>query len=137
MRLYPPIPLIARHLDEDIQLNDHLLLKGSEIVYNIYCIHRDPRVYPNPSEYKPERFDSSNISNIPKGAYLPFGVAPRNCIGYRFALIEMKIFLIHILRKFEISSVKKLEEVSTVNFFVKNLHFDIFASPFLVKILFV
>ena len=114
LRLYPPVPLIARHLEEDVQLDGHLLLKGSDIVLNIYCIHRDPTVYPNPSEYNPERFDSSNISNIPKGAYLPFGILPRNCIGYRFALIEMKNFLIHILRKFKIFSVKKHEDVSVI-----------------------
>ncbi|XP_053204181.1 cytochrome P450 4V2-like [Panonychus citri] len=112
MRLYPPIPLIARELDEPMEINSYYLPKGTTVGVNIFSIQRDPRIYPNPTEYDPERFDPSNLPNIPKGAYIPFGVAPRNCIGYRFALIEMKIFLIHLIRRYEIFSAKKLEEIS-------------------------
>ncbi|XP_053204179.1 cytochrome P450 4V2-like [Panonychus citri] len=112
MRLYPPIPLIARELDEPMEINSYYLPKGTTVGVNIFSIQRDPRIYPNPTQYDPERFDLSNLPNIPKGAYIPFGVAPRNCIGYRFALIEMKIFLIHLIRRYEIFSAKKLEDVS-------------------------
>ncbi|XP_053204182.1 cytochrome P450 4V2-like [Panonychus citri] len=112
MRLYPPIPKVARQLDEPMEINGYYLPKGSAIGCNMFSIHRDPRIYPNPTEYDPERFDPSNLPNIPKGAYIPFGVMPRNCIGYRFALIEMKIFLIHLIRRYEIFSAKKLEDVS-------------------------
>ncbi|XP_053205065.1 cytochrome P450 4c21-like [Panonychus citri] len=112
MRLYPPVPFIGRELDEPIEINGYYLPKGPTTMINILSIHRDPRIYPNPTEYDPERFDPSNLPNIPKGAYIPFGVMPRNCIGYRFALIEMKIFLIHLIRRYEIFSAKKLEDVS-------------------------
>ncbi|XP_053204184.1 cytochrome P450 4V2-like isoform X2 [Panonychus citri] len=112
MRLYPPVPVIARELDEPMEINSYYLPKGTTIAVNIFSIQRDPRIYPNPTEYDPERFDPSNLPNIPKGAYIPFGVTPRNCIGFRFALIEMKIFLIHLIRKYEIFSARKLEDVA-------------------------
>ncbi|XP_053204193.1 cytochrome P450 4V2-like [Panonychus citri] len=112
MRLYPAVPLIARELEEPIEINGYNLPKGSILICNIFNVHRDPRIYPDPTQYDPERFDPSNLPNIPKGAYIPFGVIPRACTGSRFALIEMKIFLIHLIRKYKIFSAKKLEEVS-------------------------
>lgn len=55
--------------------------KGSSIIIPIYGIHRDPKYYPNPEKFDPERFSDENKDKIQPGTYLPFGSGPRNCIG--------------------------------------------------------
>lgn len=67
----------------------------------IYALHRDPKYFPNPEKFDPERFNNVNKHTIPK-AYMPFGVGPRACIGARLARMETKILIYHVLKKFEI-----------------------------------
>ncbi|XP_017770172.1 PREDICTED: cytochrome P450 9e2-like [Nicrophorus vespilloides] len=70
-------------------------------------IHYDPKYYPNPDKFDPERFSEENKHNINSSTYLPFGIGPRNCIGSRFALMETKTVFFHILSKFEITVTSK------------------------------
>lgn len=75
----------------------------------VYALHRDPQHYPDPDVFDPERFNEDNKANINPYAYMPFGVGPRNCIGSRFALLEMKILFLHLLSKFEFVPVEKTQ----------------------------
>uniref|UniRef100_A0A1B0DG95 Cytochrome P450 n=1 Tax=Phlebotomus papatasi TaxID=29031 RepID=A0A1B0DG95_PHLPP len=70
----------------------------------------DPDIYPNPHLFDPERFSPENINNRHPMAYLPFGEGPRNCIGKRFALIQVTVGLAYILNhfKFTMNSKTKL-----------------------------
>nr|CAH7741451.1 unnamed protein product [Callosobruchus chinensis] len=81
--------------------------KGSYVCVIVYCLHRDPRYFPNPETFDPDRFSSENIDKIQPYTYLPFGVGPRSCIGNRFALIETKALFFHLLRSFEIVRTDK------------------------------
>ncbi|XP_028141060.1 cytochrome P450 9e2 [Diabrotica virgifera virgifera] len=83
--------------------------KGTIIWFPIYGLHRDPKHYPDPERFDPERFSDENKGNINPYAYLPFGVGPRNCIGSRFALLEMKVLFFHLLANFEIVPGPKTE----------------------------
>ncbi|KAL1402069.1 hypothetical protein pipiens_000130, partial [Culex pipiens pipiens] len=74
--------------------------KGTCVWFPVYGLHHDPKYYPNPERFDPERFNDENKRNINLGAYLPFGSGPRNCIGSRFALMEIKAILYHMLLKF-------------------------------------
>jgi len=65
--------------------------------------------YLNPLKFDPERFSDENKQNILPGSYLPFGVGPRNCIGSRFALLEVKAVFYHLLSNFDILCVDKTE----------------------------
>lgn len=73
----------------------------------IFGIHRDPKFYPEPDRFDPERFNDENKDSIKPYTYLPFGVGPRNCIGSRFALLETKIIMFHLLLKMDINVVDK------------------------------
>lgn len=75
---------------------------GTSISIPTYAIHNDPKYFPNPELFDPERFSDENKSTIPPHAYHPFGVGPRMCIASRFALMETKLVYFHLLRKFEI-----------------------------------
>lgn len=80
---------------------------GDVAIIPIIALHYDPKYYENPEKFDPERFSPENRKNIDPYAYIPFGVGPRNCIGSRFALLELKAVFFHILRHFEIVPVEK------------------------------
>ncbi|XP_017776436.1 PREDICTED: cytochrome P450 9e2-like [Nicrophorus vespilloides] len=82
---------------------------GDVISVPVYGIHRDPKYYPNPEKFDPERFNDENKMNIQSYMYLPFGSGPRNCIGSRFALLETKVVLVSLLTKFNIVVTEKSE----------------------------
>jgi cytochrome P450 len=90
-RLYPAAWLANRMATEDVTLGDQQFKKGSIFFFSAYVTHRDPRYFPNPFAFQPERF--ADEANIPKFAYLPFGAGVHQCIGNIFALWEMKVIL--------------------------------------------
>nr|WDY85987.1 cytochrome P450 9AZ2 [Pagiophloeus tsushimanus] len=83
------------------------LRKGDELLIPIHAIHRDPKYFPNPDKFDPERFSEENKDNIVPYTYLPFGFGPRICIGNRFALIEIKALFSLMLLNYEIIPTKK------------------------------
>nr|ANS06317.1 cytochrome P450 [Agasicles hygrophila] len=85
-----------------------LHLKEKSILWvPIAAIHRNPNYYPDPEKFDPERFNDENKHNIDPNAYLPFGLGPRNCIGSRFALMEIKTIYFYLLQHFELIPVKR------------------------------
>jgi cytochrome P450 len=104
LRLYPPAVLIIRRALDNLDLGDgNVLPKGAIIQINQYANHHDPRWFPEPDAFKPERWlDDSFEKNLPKGAYFPFGAGPRICIGNGFALMEAPLVLATIARRFHI-----------------------------------
>ncbi|XP_015791412.1 cytochrome P450 4V2 [Tetranychus urticae] len=111
LRLNPPVHFIGRVLDEDIKVNGTKIFKDTNIFICITSTHRDPSIYPDPDKFDPERWNPENSSKIPKSAFIPFGYGPRNCIGYRYAMMELKVYLIHILRKFSMKSTRTSESI--------------------------
>lgn len=92
---------------------------GQLVWLPVFGIHRDEKYYPNPTKFDPERFSDENKKNIDPYTFLSFGVGPRNCIGSRFALMEIKTVLFHILRRFELVVIDKTTipiEYDTVQF---------------------
>ncbi|KAK9873666.1 hypothetical protein WA026_023529 [Henosepilachna vigintioctopunctata] len=80
---------------------------GDQVIVPIIGLHYDTKYFENPEKFIPERFSPENRKNINPYTYLPFGVGPRNCIGSRFALLEIKAVFFHILSHFEIVPVEK------------------------------
>lgn len=85
------------------------LTVGDIIWVPVFAIHRDPQYFPEPERFDPERFKDQNKSNIKPYTYMPFGSGPRNCIGSRFALLETKTLLFHILSQFELVPTEKTQ----------------------------
>ncbi|CAB3239050.1 unnamed protein product [Arctia plantaginis] len=111
LRLWPPLIALDRECTKDYNLGrpnkhadrDFIIRKGSGVQIPVFAFHRDPQYFPNPDKFDPERFSEENKHNIHPLKYMPFGIGPRNCIGSRFALCEMKAITYQLLLHMEIS----------------------------------
>ncbi|XP_058217594.1 cytochrome P450 72A397-like [Rhododendron vialii] len=102
LRLYPPATYILRSVNKNTMIGGLALPAGVEIIVPTIAIHHDPEIWgKDANDFKPERF-SEGISKAMKvpGTFLPFGGVPRICIGQNFALVEAKIALAVILKRF-------------------------------------
>ncbi|OAD56184.1 Cytochrome P450 9e2 [Eufriesea mexicana] len=104
MRMYPIAVFVDRLCLKDFDLPPTLpgskpftIKQGMNIWVPIIPIQIDPKYYENPETFDPDRFLEDGKKIINSGAFMPFGIGPRMCIGNRFALIEMKVLLCHIL----------------------------------------
>jgi cytochrome P450 len=93
MRLYPPAYGIVRVPLHDIALEGYPLRKGTITVIATYAIHHRPDYFPDPEEFRPERFTPEREKRLPRYAYMPFGAGPRICIGNHFATMEGHLLL--------------------------------------------
>ncbi|XP_052175610.1 cytochrome P450 CYP72A219-like [Diospyros lotus] len=102
LRLYPPIVALVRSVPEDVSVGGLLLPAGVKLFLPAILIHRDNEIWgDDANEFKPERFENG-ASQATNGqvAYFPFGWGPRICIGQNFALLEAKMAMAMILRRF-------------------------------------
>ncbi|KAK8738037.1 hypothetical protein OTU49_004365, partial [Cherax quadricarinatus] len=111
LRLFPSVPFLARDLKEEVVIDNYRIPAGTTVMVMTYCLHRDPAQFPNPEVFDPDRFLLENVSQRHPYAYIPFSAGPRNCIGQKFALMEEKILLSNILRKFRVESVTRREDL--------------------------
>uniref|UniRef100_A0A6E8W4G3 Cytochrome P450 n=1 Tax=Anopheles coluzzii TaxID=1518534 RepID=A0A6E8W4G3_ANOCL len=105
LRLWPPAPMVDRYCNRDYTFDDgeglrFKIEKGVTVMVPVAGLHSDPKYFPDPKRFDPERFSEENRHKINPGAYLPFGVGPRNCIGSRFALMEVKSIIYYLLKSF-------------------------------------
>lgn len=98
MRLYPPAWAIGREALEDLRVGDYLLPKGSQLWFLQWVNHRDPRYFPEPLQFRPERWLDGLERSLPRFAYYPFGGGHRICIGNHFAMMEAILALVTLLR---------------------------------------
>ena len=100
-RLCPAAPQVNRECCENYDLNGIHIPAGTEIMIPIYVLHHDPDAWQSPEKFDPERFRGPAKDARHAFQFLPFGAGPRNCIGMRFALMEVKIALVRILMKYK------------------------------------
>ncbi|KAL1123288.1 hypothetical protein AAG570_002374, partial [Ranatra chinensis] len=111
LRMYPSVPHISRMLTNDIKLDDNRTLPaGTNVSLLIYHMNRNPRFYPDPEKFDPERFSEDEVQKRHPFAYIPFSAGPRNCIGQKFAMMELKVILSTILRKLQVETITKRED---------------------------
>ncbi|NXP55286.1 CP4V2 protein, partial [Heliornis fulica] len=111
LRIFPSVPMFARTLREDCCIRGYQVPKGTNVLVITYALHRDPEIFPDPEEFRPERFFPENCKGRHPYAYVPFSAGPRNCIGQRFAQMEEKTLLALILRRFWVDSCHETEEL--------------------------
>ncbi|XP_065342836.1 cytochrome P450 9e2-like [Cloeon dipterum] len=110
-RKYPPNPTTDRVCLRDFKIpnTDKVIEAGTLIYLPIYPLHRDPEYFPDPEKFDPERFSEENKGKIKPYTYLPFGVGPHNCLGMRFALLEVKLIVVFMLATCSLTVCDKTE----------------------------
>ncbi|KAK3084346.1 hypothetical protein FSP39_011928 [Pinctada imbricata] len=99
MRLYPPVPVISRRLTRPMDFDGTVIPENFTV--DIMIIHSNchPDIWPNPSEFNPERFSEDKAKNRDPYSYVPFSAGPRNCIGQNFAMNELKVFAARLVKR--------------------------------------
>lgn len=111
LRLYPPaIGTFLRRAIENVEIGAWKIPKGSLVAILSFVIHRDPRWYPNPMQFDPERFSEERSKSIPRGAFIPFGTGPRICIGSNFAMMEMSLIVAMLVQRFALMPTPDAKE---------------------------
>lgn len=114
LRKYPTATLTDRYANKDYVFDDEeglrfVIEKGKTIWIPMLALHHDPKYFPEPERFDPERFSEDNRSKIVPGTYLPFGAGPRSCIGPRLALLEVKMALYHLVKDFNLQASEKTQ----------------------------
>jgi cytochrome P450 len=105
MRLYPPAYALARVATREAEVGGYTVPVGTDVLIWLYHVHRDPRWFPEPGRFDPDRFSPARRGTIAPFAYLPFGLGTRTCIGKHFALMEAKLVLACTLRRVSLTSL--------------------------------
>lgn len=100
LRLFPAIWLITGIAKEGATIGGLPVEEGTRVWSSQWATHRDARWFPEPEEFRPERWDATDGDEIPEYAWFPFGGGPRVCIGTRFAMVESVLLLAVLARRF-------------------------------------
>lgn len=114
MRIYPPVTFISRKLTEDYQHDGFIQPEGTTVNIHIFDIHRDPEIFPDPEKFDPSRFLSENCAGRSNFAFIAFSAGMRNCIGQRFAMLELKMVVSTLVRNFKILPITKRDEITFI-----------------------
>ena len=101
LRLRPVVPVVARKVGREVSLGSHVVPAGTVLMASVYLLHRDPDLFEDPEEFRPERF----LEGAPEsGSWIPFGGGVRRCLGASFAQLEMKVVLRTVLAHARLSA---------------------------------
>jgi cytochrome P450 len=109
MRLYPPVPSIGRQALSECEIGGYRIPQGAQIALVQWIVHRDPRWFDHPEEFRPQRWDNDLARRLPRGAYFPFGDGPRICIGNHFAIMEAVLILATVAQRYRLALVPGFE----------------------------
>lgn len=143
LRMWPSIPFVARQMTEDLLVGKWFLLsllwkfllnirsiisncikklpgeqylipEGATCVIFTHALHNNPKYYPKPEVFDPDRFLPENTIKRHPFAYIPFSAGPRNCIGQKFAQMEVKVILAKIIRNYYIKTIDHRDKLEVV-----------------------
>lgn len=103
MRLYPPVPILPRQVENDTTLGGYHIKGGSGILFSPHLLHRHPEFWDAPEIFDPNRFDKAEERKRHTYAYLPFGGGARVCVGNNFALMEAVFIIAMTTQRFRVN----------------------------------
>ena len=120
LRLYPPAWMVARTTDADVTLGGYALPPETMVWMSPYAVQRDPRFWPDPETFDPQRWLNGTADAAPAFAYFPFGGGPRKCIGTTFAQMEGVLLLATIAQRFRLHVLAPVAPQAAVTLRPKN-----------------
>jgi cytochrome P450 len=106
LRLYPPVWTLSRRCIHADRLVGHQAPAGADLLMSPYVVHRHPKYWTDPEEFRPERFAPEAIAATHRYAFIPFSAGPRHCVGESFAIYEMALHLYHAARAYRLRSAR-------------------------------
>ncbi|CEF64982.1 Cytochrome P450 4V2 [Strongyloides ratti] len=114
LRMYPTVPYFNRTLKNEVEVCGYTLPKGTMFVFPLQQTSFNPKIFPDPFKFDPNRFLPENISKINPYAFIPFSSGLRNCVGQKFAMNQIKIMLVWVLRRFKLTTKRDKDYVKTL-----------------------
>jgi cytochrome P450 len=104
LRLWPPGVAAGRKTSVELDIDGHRVPAGSLVLYSPYVTQRMAGIWRDPDSFRPERWDPASpaYEETPPLAFVPFGAGPRRCLGFAFALMEIKVIVAHLARSFDL-----------------------------------
>jgi cytochrome P450 len=103
LRLYPPITFIPRVAAEATRIGKYRVKRGAMLMISPWAIHRNETLWKHPHRFDPDRFNPEREKDHVPGAYLPFGLGPRVCVGADFATVEATLIIARLVRRYDFS----------------------------------
>jgi enediyne biosynthesis protein E7 len=110
LRLHPPAPILYREVEHAFELGGFECARGVAVWVSPELLHKDPRYFPEPDRFLPERFMKGRPA-VPQSAYLPFGAGPRACIGSHLALLQMTLVCLLTARRYILTPIPESSHV--------------------------
>ena len=114
LRIYPITAHVGRWAARETTIEGKTIPRNCAVSAAVWVLHHDKAFWPEPWTFDPERFAPENRDKIVEMTYMPFGAGPRNCIGRRFAMMEIKMALVEMFRRFNIQTCHKTPETLRV-----------------------
>ncbi|MFE9500376.1 cytochrome P450 [Streptomyces collinus] len=116
LRLYTPNTLLMRSAKESVTIEGFSIPQNAEVMYSPAALHWDEEIFPDPTQFKPERWLDAEASTIPRSAFIPFGAGNRRCIGDNLAIVEMHTVLSTLIARwrFEPVAPKRVRPIAGV-----------------------
>ncbi|RKK01617.1 cytochrome P450 [Pseudoroseomonas wenyumeiae] len=115
MRLYPPVPILARRVAEPFALGGTMLWRDTALFIPIHAVHRHETLWEAPHVFDPDRFGPEQVAARHRHAFMPFGAGPRLCIGGGFAMLEAVAILGVLLREIRFTSAEAVAPAPRVD----------------------
>ncbi|XP_034137517.1 probable cytochrome P450 313a4 isoform X2 [Drosophila guanche] len=127
MRVIPPVPVVSRQTAQDLTLTNGIVVpKGVQIAINMFHMHRSKQIWgPEAEIFNPDNFLPHNSRDKHPYAFIPFTKGIRNCIGWRYALISIKVTLAKLLRNYSFKTSFKFEDL----YYVEDITMKLKAVP--------
>ncbi len=105
LRLYPPVWFSERVALENTEIAGYSVSKGTWVYASQWSVHRNPDFFPDPEKFNPSRWEDGLAKQLPLGAYFPFSLGTRTCIGKDFAMMELVLLIATIFQNFQLKLV--------------------------------
>jgi len=121
LRLYPAVPIISNRIAaEDTTLGHVRIPKGTVIQGDLVTMSYDPKIWEDPKVVRPERWFNDVLTKEQRSTWMPFSIDPRICIGMNFSLVEQKIFLVDLLKRFKEIKLSPNAQIKSKKFGIVN-----------------